>query len=232
MKILVPVKRVIDYNVKARVKADGSGVDLANVKMSMNPFDEIAVEEAIRLKEKGAAEEVVVVSIGVKQAGETLPQRPIGVGQHGVAGRADMADLAKGQKPGRFAQHDLPADLEIAVDEGAQPRLGAVLLLRPRQHVVEPGQGQPHALGGEVFLALEVVGQADRVEIHPLGHGREREAADALVDEDLAGGGQDRLAPGGVAGAGAGACRGRHEASTFDVRQTLQLRGRRGAGEA
>jgi len=72
MKVLVPVKRVIDYNVKVRVKADGSGVDLANVKMSMNPFDEIAVEEAIRLKEKGAAEEVVAVSIGVKQAQETL----------------------------------------------------------------------------------------------------------------------------------------------------------------
>jgi len=72
MKVLVPVKRVIDYNVKVRVKADGSGVDLANVKMSMNPFDEIAVEEAIRLKEKGVATEVVVVSIGVKQAQETL----------------------------------------------------------------------------------------------------------------------------------------------------------------
>ncbi|HKK36164.1 MAG TPA: electron transfer flavoprotein subunit beta/FixA family protein [Paracoccaceae bacterium] len=72
MKVLVPVKRVIDYNVKVRVKADGTGVDLANVKMSMNPFDEIAVEEAIRLKEKGSAEEVVVVSIGVKQAQETL----------------------------------------------------------------------------------------------------------------------------------------------------------------
>lgn len=72
MKILVPVKRVIDYNVKVRVKADGSGVDLANVKMSMNPFDEIAVEEAIRLKEKGIASEIVVVSIGVKQAQETL----------------------------------------------------------------------------------------------------------------------------------------------------------------
>ena len=72
MKVLVPVKRVIDYNVKARVKADGSGVDLANVKMSMNPFDEIAVEEAIRLKEKGAASEIVAVSIGVKQAAETL----------------------------------------------------------------------------------------------------------------------------------------------------------------
>jgi electron transfer flavoprotein beta subunit len=72
MKVLVPVKRVIDYNVKVRVKADGSGVDLANVKMSMNPFDEIAVEEAIRLKEKGIVTEVVVVSIGVKQAQETL----------------------------------------------------------------------------------------------------------------------------------------------------------------
>jgi electron transfer flavoprotein beta subunit len=72
MKLLVPVKRVIDYNVKARVKADGSGVDLANVKMSMNPFDEIAVEEAIRLKEAGKASEVIAVSIGVKQAQETL----------------------------------------------------------------------------------------------------------------------------------------------------------------
>ena len=72
MKILVPVKRVIDYNVKVRVKADGTGVDLANVKMSMNPFDEIAVEQAIRLKEAGKAEEVVVVSIGVKQAQDTL----------------------------------------------------------------------------------------------------------------------------------------------------------------
>ena len=72
MKIFVPVKRVIDYNVKPRVKADGSGVDLANVKMSMNPFDEIAVEEAIRLKEKGAASEVVVVSVGPAKAAETL----------------------------------------------------------------------------------------------------------------------------------------------------------------
>jgi electron transfer flavoprotein beta subunit len=72
MKVLVPVKRVIDYNVKVRVKADGSGVDLANVKMSMNPFDEIAVEEAIRLKEKGLAEEIIAVSIGVDKAQETL----------------------------------------------------------------------------------------------------------------------------------------------------------------
>jgi electron transfer flavoprotein beta subunit len=72
MKVMVPVKRVIDYNVKARVKPDQTGVDLANVKMSMNPFDEIAVEEAVRLREKGAASEVVAVSIGPAQAQETL----------------------------------------------------------------------------------------------------------------------------------------------------------------
>lgn len=72
MKILVPVKRVVDYNVKIRVKADGSGVELANVKMSMNPFDEIAAEKALRLKEAGKTTEVVVVSIGPAQAQETI----------------------------------------------------------------------------------------------------------------------------------------------------------------
>ncbi|MEY4849307.1 electron transfer flavoprotein subunit beta/FixA family protein [Sandarakinorhabdus limnophila] len=72
MKVLVPVKRVVDYNVKVRVKSDNTGVELANIKMSMNPFDEIAVEEAIRLKEKGIATEVVVVSVGVQQCTETL----------------------------------------------------------------------------------------------------------------------------------------------------------------
>ncbi|MFN6936456.1 MAG: electron transfer flavoprotein subunit beta/FixA family protein [Tsuneonella sp.] len=87
MKILVPVKRVIDYNVKPRVKADGSGVDLANVKMSMNPFDEIAVEEALRLREKGAATEVVVVSIGPAKATETL--------RTGLAMGADRAILVQ-----------------------------------------------------------------------------------------------------------------------------------------
>ena len=87
MKILVPVKRVIDYNVKPRVKADGSGVDLANVKMRMNPFDEIAVEEALRLKEKGAASEVVVVSIGPAKATETL--------RTGLAMGADRAILVQ-----------------------------------------------------------------------------------------------------------------------------------------
>ena len=87
MKILVPVKRVIDYNVKIRVKADGSGVELANVKMSMNPFDEIAVEEALRLKEAGKATEVVVVSIGPAQAAETI--------RTGLAMGADRGILVK-----------------------------------------------------------------------------------------------------------------------------------------
>lgn len=72
MKVLVPVKRVVDYNVKIRVKADGSGVELANVKMSMNPFDEISIEEAIRLKEAGTATEIIAVSIGPQQAQETI----------------------------------------------------------------------------------------------------------------------------------------------------------------
>ena len=87
MKILVPVKRVVDYNVKIRVKTDGSGVELANVKMSMNPFDEIAVEEALRLREAGKATEVIVVSIGPQQATETL--------RTGLAMGADRAILVK-----------------------------------------------------------------------------------------------------------------------------------------
>ena len=87
MKVLVPVKRVVDYNVKIRVKADGTGVDLNNVKMSMNPFDEIGVEEALRLKEAGKATEVVVVSIGPAQAAETL--------RSGLAMGADRGILVK-----------------------------------------------------------------------------------------------------------------------------------------
>ncbi|WP_293811398.1 electron transfer flavoprotein subunit beta/FixA family protein [uncultured Bosea sp.] len=87
MKLLVPVKRVVDYNVKIRVKADGSGVELSNVKMSMNPFDEIAVEEALRLKEAGKASEVVVVSIGPAQAAETI--------RTGLAMGADRGILVK-----------------------------------------------------------------------------------------------------------------------------------------
>jgi electron transfer flavoprotein beta subunit len=91
MKILVPVKRVVDYNVKIRVKADGSGVELANVKMSMNPFDEIAVEEAIRLKEAGKASEIICVSVGAAQATETI--------RTALAMGADRGILVKTDRP-------------------------------------------------------------------------------------------------------------------------------------
>ncbi|MIL09210.1 electron transfer flavoprotein subunit beta/FixA family protein, partial [Salmonella enterica subsp. enterica] len=91
MKVLVPVKRVVDANVKVRVKSDGSGVELANVKMAMNPFDEIAVEEAIRLKEAGKVEEIIVVSIGPAQAQETL--------RTALAMGADRAILVKSDEP-------------------------------------------------------------------------------------------------------------------------------------
>ena len=90
MKVLVPVKRVIDYNVKARVKADQTGVDLANVKMSMNPFCEIAVEEAVRLKEKGVATEVVIVSIGPAQAQETIRTALAMGGDRGILITSDV----------------------------------------------------------------------------------------------------------------------------------------------
>ena len=94
MKVLVPVKRVVDYNVKVRVKSDGSGVDIANVKMSMNPFDEIAVEEAVRLKEKGAATEVIAVSCGVAQCQETL-RTAMAIG----ADRAILVETAEELQP-------------------------------------------------------------------------------------------------------------------------------------
>jgi electron transfer flavoprotein beta subunit len=103
MKILVPVKRVVDYNVKIRVKPDGSGVDLANVKMSMNPFDEIAVEEAIRLRDAGKATEIVLVSVGPQGAAETIrtglamgADRGIHVKVDGVVEPLAVAKLLKG----------------------------------------------------------------------------------------------------------------------------------------
>ena len=94
MKVLVPVKRVVDYNVKVRVKSDGSGVDIANVKMSMNPFDEIAIEEAVRLREKGVATEVIAVSCGVAQCSETL-RTAMAIG----ADRAILVETAEELQP-------------------------------------------------------------------------------------------------------------------------------------
>jgi len=112
MKVLVPVKRAVDYNVKVRVKADQSGVELANVKMSMNPFDEIAVEEAVRLKEKGKASEVVAVSIGPQQASETL--------RTALAMGADRGILVKTDEA---AEPLAVAKILKAICEAEQPRL-------------------------------------------------------------------------------------------------------------
>jgi electron transfer flavoprotein beta subunit len=100
MKVLVPVKRVVDYNVKVRVKSDGSGVELANVKMSMNPFDEIAVEEALRLKEAGKATEVVVVSIGPAQASETIRTGLAMGADRGILVAKILKAVADEEKPG------------------------------------------------------------------------------------------------------------------------------------
>ena len=112
MKVLVPVKRVVDYNVKVRVKSDGSGVELSNVKMSMNPFDEIAVEEALRLREAGKATEVVVVSIGPAQASETI--------RTGLAMGADRGILVKAE--GNVEPLAVAKILKAIVDE-EQPGL-------------------------------------------------------------------------------------------------------------
>ncbi|MCY3877833.1 MAG: electron transfer flavoprotein subunit beta/FixA family protein [Rhodobacteraceae bacterium] len=124
MKVLVPVKRVIDYNVKVRVKPDRSGVDLANVKMSINPFDEVAVEQAVRLKEAGIAEEIIVVSIGVQQA-QTILRTALAIG-------ADRAVLVK-------AADDPHVDIEpLAVAKilrGVAEESGAGLILMGKQAI-------------------------------------------------------------------------------------------------
>ena len=120
MKILVPVKRVVDYNVKIRVKADGSGVDLANVKMSMNPFDEIAVEEAIRLKEAGKCEEIIAVSVGPQQAQETI--------RTALAMGADRGILVK--------TDDLTEPLAVAkILKGVAEAEGATLIICGKQAI-------------------------------------------------------------------------------------------------
>jgi electron transfer flavoprotein beta subunit len=117
MRVLVAVKRVVDYNVKVRVKADNSGVDLANVKMSMNPFCEIAVEEAVRLKEKGVASEIVVVSIGPSSAQEQL-RTALALG----ADRAILVEAVKGEGSDELNSLAVAKLLKAVVDQ-EQPQL-------------------------------------------------------------------------------------------------------------
>ena len=180
MKILVPVKRVIDYNVRPRVKPDGSGVDLANVKMSMNPFDEIAVEEAIRLREKGAASEIVAVSIGPAKAQETL-RTALAMG----ADRAILVQTDEEVEPLAVAKI-----LKRIVDE-EQP--GMVLM---GKQAIDDDSNQT----GQMLAALWGRPQgtfASKVEVD--GRQRQRHARSRRRARDrlaqAAGGGHHRLAP-------------------------------------
>ena len=155
MKILVPVKRVVDYNVKIRVKADGTGVDLANVKMSMNPFDEIAVEEALRLREAGKATEVIVVSIGGAQCAETI-----------------RTGLAMGADRGILVKHDgaleplAVAKLLAAIARAEAP--GLVILGKQAidDDCNQTGQMLAALLGwGQATFASKVVVDGDKVHV-------------------------------------------------------------------
>ena len=155
MKVLVPVKRVIDYNVKVRVKSDGSGVELANVKMSMNPFDEIAVEEALRLREAGKATEIIVVSIGPQQASETI--------RTGLAMGADRGILVKTDQP--------PEPLAVAkilkgVAEEEQPGLIIMGKQAIDDDCNQTGQMLAALLGwGQGTFASKVVIDGEKVDV-------------------------------------------------------------------
>ena len=169
MKVLVTVKRVIDYNVKARVKSDQTGVDLANVKMSMNPFDEIAVEEAVRLKEKGAATEVVAVSVGPTQAQETL-RTSLAMGADRAvlvdAGTADLEPLAVAKVLAAVIGEEKP-DLVImgkqAIDgdNAATGQMLAALLDWPQATFASAVE----VSGGKVKVTREVDGGLQTLEI-------------------------------------------------------------------
>ena len=166
MKLLVAVKRVIDFNVKPRVKADGTGVDLANVKMSMNPFDEIAVEEAIRLKEKGVATEIVAVSIGPAKAQETL--------RTALAMGADRAILIQTDDE---VEPLAVAKLLAKVAEEEQP--GLVILGKQAiddDSATRPARcSPPCSAGAQGTFASKVEVDGDKVERHPRGRRRARD---------------------------------------------------------
>jgi electron transfer flavoprotein beta subunit len=166
MKLLVPVKRVVDYNVKVRVKPDQSGVELANVKMSMNPFDEIAVEEAVRLKEKGVASEIVVVSVGVQQCQETIRTALAMGADRGILVQTEVPteSLAVAKILAQIAAEEQPGLIILgkqAIDDDANQtgQMLAALLGWPQGTFasrVEPGEG-------EVVVTREVDGGLETV---------------------------------------------------------------------
>ena len=171
MKILVPVKRVLDYNVKVRVKADQSGVDLANVKMSMNPFDEIAVEEAVRLKEKGVATEIVAVSIGPAQAKDTIITALTIGADRGILIQSDqdieplaVAKLLKAVVEAETPDLIIMGKQAIDGDNNATGQMLATLLNWPQatfasKVVIENGEAQKEAMvTREVDGGLQTLG--------------------------------------------------------------------------
>ncbi len=168
MKVLVPVKRVIDYNVKARVKADQSGVDLANVKMSMNPFCEIAVEEAVRLKEKGVATEVVIVSIGPAQAQETIRTALAMGGDRGILVQSDadleplaVAKLLKAVAEEEKADLVLMGKQAIDGDNNAVGQMLSALLGWPQATFA----AKLEVAGGKATVTREVDGGVQTVDV-------------------------------------------------------------------
>ena len=160
MKIIVPVKRVIDYNVKPRVKPDGSGVDLANVKMSMNPFDEIAIEEALRLREKGAATEVIAVSIGPDKAQETLRTAlAMGADRAILIVAEDVEPLAVAKILAKIMEEEQPGLVILgkqAIDDDSNQtgQMLAALTGRPQGTFANT----VNVVGDEVHVAREVDG--------------------------------------------------------------------------
>ncbi|MFC4291243.1 electron transfer flavoprotein subunit beta/FixA family protein [Sphingorhabdus arenilitoris] len=165
MKILVPVKRVIDYNVKPRVKPDGSGVDLANVKMSMNPFDEIAVEEAIRLKEAGTATEIVAVSIGPDKAQETLRTAlAMGADRAILIEAEDVEPLAVAKLLAKVVEEEAPGLVILgkqAIDDDSNQtgQMLAALLGRPQGTFAS----KVEVSGDKVHVTREVDGGLETV---------------------------------------------------------------------
>jgi electron transfer flavoprotein beta subunit len=169
MKLLVAVKRVIDFNVKPRVKADGSGVDLANVKMSMNPFDEIAVEEAIRLKEKGAATEIIAVSIGPAKAQETL-RTALAMGADRailIQSDEDLEPLAVAKLLAKVAEEEQPGLIILgkqAIDDDSNQtgQMLAALLGWPQGTFAS----KVELLGDKVDVTREVDGGLETVKLN------------------------------------------------------------------
>ncbi|HWU02367.1 MAG TPA: electron transfer flavoprotein subunit beta/FixA family protein [Novosphingobium sp.] len=168
MKLLVPIKRVIDYNVKPRVKSDGTGVDLSNVKMSMNPFDEIAVEEAIRLKEKGVASEVVVVSIGPAKAQEKLrtalamgADRAVLVQTDDIVEPLAVAKILKGVAEAEAPQMIILGKQAIDDDANQTGQMLAALMGRPQGTFASKVEVE----GDAVLVTREVDGGLETVKL-------------------------------------------------------------------